>query len=232
MMKRFFALVGIAVAILPVFGQTKYKLPPKEVVTILDARPTPLLEVSSARDAMLLVEYEANPPIALLAQPYLKLAGLRINPQINARQRTRPGIGIVVRRLTGNVMTRVPLPANASVGVPVWSHDGSHIAFTRDVENGVELWVANPMRAHAHPVASIHVNDVLGSPFAWTRDNRSLLVKLVPQGRTKAPEISKIPSGPNTDETSGKVSRLPTFQDLLRTEQDEDSFFSRRVTRC
>jgi len=45
-----------AMAVSPAIGQTPYKLPPKKVVAILDAPPPPLVRMSPAGDAMLLVQ--------------------------------------------------------------------------------------------------------------------------------------------------------------------------------
>ena len=61
--------------------QTPYKLPPDEVVRIVDAPPTPLVIVSPARNAMMLVDYLPNPSIEYLARPLLRIAGIRISPR-------------------------------------------------------------------------------------------------------------------------------------------------------
>src|SRR5262245_54204234 len=64
-------------------GPTGYRRPPREVLDVLDAAPPPQLTLSPARDRILLVEAERYPPIAHLAEPMLRLAGLRINPRTN-----------------------------------------------------------------------------------------------------------------------------------------------------
>jgi len=71
-----------------VSAQDPYKLPPTQIVDILDAPPTPVTSVSPRNDAMMFVEYEPHPSIEMLAQPMLRLAGMRINPVLNSRQRT------------------------------------------------------------------------------------------------------------------------------------------------
>jgi hypothetical protein len=69
-------------------GQSTYKLPPPEVVKILDASPTPGVALSPARDSMLLVEPEgSHPPIRQLARPFLGLAGS------GSSRRSGPGSG-------------------------------------------------------------------------------------------------------------------------------------------
>ncbi|HAL56428.1 MAG TPA: prolyl oligopeptidase, partial [Bacteroidetes bacterium] len=170
-MKRIASLAFLlAVAISFALAQTAYKLPPKEVVDILDAPPTPVVLVSPRSDALLLVEYQSQPSIALLAKPILRLGGLRIDPELRSRQRTVQYTGIVVRRVDVEKTVRVLLPEGSRIGMPSWSNDGSKIAFTRDVEGGVELWVAEAATGKAKAVGSFRVNDVLGSPFQWLSD--------------------------------------------------------------
>ncbi|MCX6135295.1 MAG: prolyl oligopeptidase family serine peptidase [Ignavibacteriales bacterium] len=223
-MKRIAILALLLLTALALHSQTKYKLPPKEVVDILDASPTPLVTVNPKGDALLLVEYEAHPPIALLARPFLRLAGVRLDPQLNSRQRLTQYTGISVKWFDGGKTVRVELPPSAKVGIPQWSNDGRKIAFTRDVGNGVELWTADAVTGKAAAIPGVRVNDVLGSPFDWAQDNSSLLVKLVPMGSRMAPEEPKVPLGPVVEESYGKVSRVPTYQDLLKDPQDERLF--------
>ena len=65
-----------------------YLLPPKAIVDILDAPPPPTAELSPARDVVALLERTSMPTIAELAQPMLRLAGVRINPRTNAPHRS------------------------------------------------------------------------------------------------------------------------------------------------
>ena len=66
-----FALATTAVA------QQGYRKPPQEVLDILNAPVTPTALVSPTRDKMLLVTGFRYPPLSDLAQPMLRLAGLR-----------------------------------------------------------------------------------------------------------------------------------------------------------
>lgn len=74
-MRPLFLFCVLTLLTVPAPAQTPYKLPPPEVVDILDATPTPLVSVSPARDAMVYIEYRAHPPIELLARPILRIAG-------------------------------------------------------------------------------------------------------------------------------------------------------------
>jgi len=223
-MKRALALTLLVIAALTAFAQEPYKLPPKEVVDILDAPPTPFVRVSARNDALLMVEYQPHPPIGLVARPFLRLAGVRIDPELNARQRLTQYTEIVIRWIDGEKTVRVELPEGSRIGIPVWSNDGTKLAFTRDGHTGVELWVADAATGKAHAISNVRVNDVLGSPIEWMSDNVSLLVRLVPDGVRRAPEAPKVPIGPDIEEAAGKVSKVWTYEDMLKNAYDEKLF--------
>ncbi len=70
----------------------------------------------------------------------------------------------------------------------------------------------------------MRLNDVLESKLVWLRDNRHILAVLVPEGRGPAPAAPKAPIGPNVQESSGRLSQMATFQDMLASPHDEDLF--------
>jgi dipeptidyl aminopeptidase/acylaminoacyl peptidase len=220
-----FAFVVLAVVLTkPVNGQTHYRQPPANVVAILDAPPPPRAIESPTRDALLLVEMQPYPSIEVVAQPVLRLAGLRINPMAGCSQRTVTSTGLNVQPLDNSPSRRIELPPGASIHGPTWSHDGKKIAFARDLEDGVELWVADAATGRAKPIAGVRLNDVLAGGIHWQSDNRHLLVVLVPEQRGPAPAAPRAPAGPNVQVTSGRRSQMATFQDLLASERDEDLF--------
>ena len=223
-MKRLALLAQVLIAVAVLEAQTVYKLPPKAVVDILDAAPTPMVSVGPRNDALMLVEYQSQPSIALLSRPFLRIAGLRIDPQLNARQRTMQYTGVQIRWIDSEKNVRIEIPAGAKVGTPEWSLDGKYIAFTRDADNGVELWIADAQTGKSRAIQGVFVNDILGSSFEWMNDNRTLLVRIAPQGSREAPEAPKVPVGPVIEESSGRTSRTWTYQDLLKNPHDEDLF--------
>ncbi|MEK7730037.1 MAG: prolyl oligopeptidase family serine peptidase [candidate division KSB1 bacterium] len=223
-MKFYLILAAILLLAMTTFAQTPYKLPPQEVIDILDAPPTPFTIVSPRGEAMLFVEYRPHPSIVLLARPVLKLGGVRIDPQLNARQRLTEYVGLSIKWLQPNRVVNIALPQEARIGVPSWSYDGAKLAFTRDVEDGVELWVADTKTGQARELENLRVNDVLSSAFAWMNDNARLFVQLIPENRGPAPQEPRVPFGPIVEETAGKFSKVMTFQDLLRNPHDEALF--------
>ena len=55
-------------------------MPPEALVDLVDAPVTPDVSVSPDRQWLLIMEKPSRPPISELAQPELKLAGIRIDP--------------------------------------------------------------------------------------------------------------------------------------------------------
>jgi dipeptidyl aminopeptidase/acylaminoacyl peptidase len=174
---------------------------------------------------MLMVDYRPYPSVGLLAKPFLKLGGLRLDPTITATQRVTEYTGLSLLYVEdGTTPPITGLPEEARIGVPSWSIDGRRFAFTRDTETGVELWVGDTGTATCRQILGPVVADVLAGPMLWLDDSRHLLVTLVPEGRGPAPIAPLIPAGPVISETSGKKTRASTFQDLLSSPHDEDLF--------
>src|SRR5262249_12798586 len=116
--------VGLLICVIPGLAQETYKQPPKEVLDVLNARTTPMASVSPARDYMLLVDTMRNPPISVISDPMLRLAGLRINPRTNGAHLVSYETAISVKRISDGAEHKVALHADAKLSMPEWSPDG------------------------------------------------------------------------------------------------------------
>ncbi|HEV7858398.1 MAG TPA: prolyl oligopeptidase family serine peptidase [Pyrinomonadaceae bacterium] len=205
-------------------GQQAYRKPPQDVLDVLNAPVTPTASVGPARDYMLLAEGVRYPPIADLAQPMLRLAGLRINSRTNGLHLAPYWINLRVKKISDGSESQVALPAGARIGFPLWSTDGKHFVFTNTVADGIELWVGETASARAHIIKGLSVNALMETPVQWMPDNRTLLVQLVPAKRAALPAAVTVPPGPNVQESSGKPGPVRTYQDLLKNPYDEALF--------
>jgi dipeptidyl aminopeptidase/acylaminoacyl peptidase len=216
-----------------------FSLPDDDVVSIIDTPPTPLAVPSPDERFVILLSYEAHPPIAMLATSALRLAGLRLDPDIARRQRTRRFTGLSVLRVSDGSRRDLDLPPDAQVSLPVFAPDGTRFAFMVDQPDGIGVWVADTAAADGPAeVPGLRVVDVLGgepphpgTTVGWSRDGASLLVLGAAGG--VAPRSSASPNGaiePRVDESIGKKSQMATFQDLLMTAADEDLFESLATT--
>jgi dipeptidyl aminopeptidase/acylaminoacyl peptidase len=209
-----------------------YKLPPAVVVRILDAPATPIVVPSPDRTRLVLVEPEPEPPVALLARPYLRLAGVRVDPAAGGERRVNRIASLRVLSIDGGGEVPLRVPDDRSFGGPVWSPDGRWLAMIRHGEAGKELWVADAATGEARRLGDdLLVADTLNSvepPGAasvsgqpapmlrWTPDG-TLLTTAAVHREAPAPAVS----GPRIEETDGKRSQMSTFQDLLVTDDDD-----------
>ncbi|MCL6481425.1 MAG: prolyl oligopeptidase family serine peptidase [Firmicutes bacterium] len=201
-----------------------YQRPAKEILDVLDARPTPQISVSPSRDVVLLSEPQRYPPIAELARPMLRLAGLRISPATNGPHRSQQYSNLVLKRIAEGTEWRIQIPAEWTVGLPVWSPDGQRLAFTRTTDAAIELWVAEVSTGRARRLEGLRLNAVTTAGFQWMPDSRTLLCVLVPAGRGAPPQPPAVPDGPVVQENFGWPAPAPTYQDLLSNAHDEDLF--------
>jgi len=213
-----------------------YRLPPTDVVDIIDAPPTPEVAVAPGGERIGRFTKEALPSIAEVTRPFERLAGVRVDPQRHARRRTRWTTGLELQTVADGKVRAVELPPGARITDPVWSPDGARLAFTIDGdslggERGLQLWIADADGGAARRLAKLRVSDVLGRPFEWMPGSQALLVHEVPPELGPPPARGAVPRGPVMEDTAGKAAQNRTYQDLLGNADDERSFEHFATTR-
>lgn len=201
-----------------------YQKPPQAVLDVLNAPVPPTGALSPTQEYMLLAQGVRYPPISELAQPMLRLAGLRINPNTTGRHRAPYYIALTLKKVADGSERKVELPAGAQAGLPVWSADGRRFAFISTTPTGIELWAGDPSTARVWKLKGVTVGAVYGTPVQWMPDNKTLLVQTVPARRGAPPAEETVPKAPNVQESSGRPGPVRTYQDLLKNPHDEDLF--------
>lgn len=216
---------GLCWLVAGAMAQERYQTPPEALARLVDAPVTPQVSLSPDRAHLLLMEQPPLPSIEELAQPELRLAGLRINPRNSGPSRTRYFNRLVFRSLTdGSERVVDGLPENARIADVAWAPDGRHIAFTVSSLDRIDLYVAEAATGQARRLADVAVNDVYyGAPLSWVSDG-TLLVRAVPPDRGAPPPPPLAPEGPDIQENVGKAAPVRTYQDLLKNRYDEALF--------
>jgi dipeptidyl aminopeptidase/acylaminoacyl peptidase len=227
------APLASAAAAPPAAPTSSYDKPPAAVLDVLHAPSPPGVALNPTRDVAVLVTWEDYPPIARVAEPFLKLAGVRIEPKNHGLHSTPGGYGIapcaralVLVRVSDGKETKVALPPGACVDWPTWSADGTRFVFRNTTAEAVELWLGDATTGEVRRVPKVRLNPMFGSPVRWLPDQKTLLVKLVPEGQGAPPPAPPVPPGPNIQETRGDKGASSTYEarDLLRTAHDEALF--------
>lgn len=231
------AFVLLAALSGPAFAQDPlaYQQPPAPIADILDTRPTPTPSLSPDRTTLALYDRANLPPIAELAEPMLRLGGYRINPRNNGPANSRVSwlTGLSFQPVAGGAARPVQLPTNARFMSPSWSPDGRSVALLMDAPTGLELWVVDVASASARKVTDARVNAASGAAFDWTPDSAGFVVRLTPEGRGAAPDVTRPPAGPIVAESMGRAAPVRTYQDLLGDAGDEalfDHYFTSQLT--
>ncbi len=71
-----------------------YNLPPKNILDVMKAPSPPQPMVSPTHDTILLVSWQDYPSISRVATPFLRLAGVRVEPKNHSKHDTPGGYGI------------------------------------------------------------------------------------------------------------------------------------------
>jgi dipeptidyl aminopeptidase/acylaminoacyl peptidase len=202
-----------------------YRMPAPELVALVDQPITPAVSISPDQEQMLFMHVPGLMTIEDLAQPELRIAGMRINPRTNGPSRARYYVRLVLRPVAGGSQVPITgLPDKPKLGGVRWSPDASHFAFTNTVDDGIELWVAETASGAARRLTGPRLNAARGTPYYWLPDGKSLAVRLVPAGRGAFPGRSEVPAGPVIQENLGRVAPARTYQDLLKNPDDEALF--------
>jgi dipeptidyl aminopeptidase/acylaminoacyl peptidase len=218
-----------------VFGQTNldYQHPPKAITDLVDTLPTPSVEVSptdaNGKKHLLIGIISGFPSISDLAQPELRLAGLRFNPRTNGPSRGRYFTSLRLKTLPDGPERPIGgLPSNAKIRFTAWSPDATKVSFVNISDTGenagLSLWIVDVSKAQAQRVRGIALNGIFGAPCEWLDDSKRLLCSTVPENRGPAPMRSEVPTGPVIQENLGRVTPGPTYQDLLKSPEDERIF--------
>ena len=231
-------ILSLTLTAFNLWSQQKYEKPPKEIDDVMTAPMTPTVSMSPTHDYMILQQGVRYPSIAELSEPMLRLAGLRINPRTNGPHREARIVGLALKKVgdAKGAEIKIAVGPEAHISGLTWSPDGKHFSFNNATRNGIELWIGTTATGAVTKVPGIALNTACsagggggggrggfggGGPISWINNGKSLLVRTVVTGRGKAPALDATPTGPNVQQSLASKGQTPTFEDLLKSQQDE-----------
>ena len=203
-----------------------YQQPPQEILELADVDLAPLVRIDSKGERMVLIYRNQYKSIRELSETEMRLAGLRINPVTNIGSRTRFYTNLKVKKVADKEAFQVAgLPENARLSGFTWSPDESMIACLNTTATGVEVWVLDIASASVKKISGATINANMGSALRWFGDNQHLLVKVLsPNRKALIDTKSAVPTGPTISVSDGSKAQNRTYQELLKTPNDEFNF--------
>lgn len=223
---RSFLMISFLLIAFISFSQddVSYKMPPKEIADLLLVKPTPNISVDDKGEWVLFSQSNSYPSVEELAQPELRIAGMRINPNNFAARRQNFINDLWLKNIkTGKEFRITGLPSPMSASSVSWSPNDKKIAFTQVTNDRVDLYVIDITAHKAVKVNKQPLNVLVGGSYQWIDDN-TLLYRTIIRPATAAPGRSLMPKGPAVQQNLGKATPRPTYQDLIKTPYDEQLF--------
>lgn len=204
-------------------SKTEWQKPPEEIINVMHAPLLPSVWTAPGGEYMLLSDPVSYPPLAEMAAPMHKLAGLRVNPANNGYHGMRGGKSPRLLRIEDAKTTPLPLPSEAEIYGVRWTASGDRFALMAGYTDRIELWVGS-VNGDIKKMDNIKLNILLGNVMTWLPDQERLLVFRIPE-RGPAPEPPPIPAGPEIMEGEGAAARS-TYEarNLLVTAHDDALF--------
>ena len=209
-----------------VFAQDEqgYRTPPKDIMDLVLAKPTPSVNIDSKGEWMLLLDRSPLPSVEELAQPELRIAGIRINPNNFGPSRAVYTINFQLKNIkTGEVKPVNGLPENLRASALQWNPSEKKIAFIHSTNKNISLWVIDVATQTASQATGDQLNAVLGAAYIWAGDDE-ILYKAVTKQLDQQPARPPAPTGPIVQENLGKAAASRTYQDLIKSTYDEALF--------
>jgi dipeptidyl aminopeptidase/acylaminoacyl peptidase len=208
----------------PLLAQSSYQTPPASISELLNAASTPTVSFSKDGSMMLILSRSESPSIEDLAQPELRIAGIRINPRTSGPSRAGGSTNLIIKKTaTGEEIQVKGLPAKPKMNGVTFSPNEAYLSFTQTEDEGISLWIVDLKTYEAKKLTSPILNQVQGNSVAWLSDT-SLLIKAINPARGAMPKAPLAPTGPIIQETSGNAAPSRTYQDLLANPHDEALF--------
>ncbi|MEO1126610.1 MAG: prolyl oligopeptidase family serine peptidase [Cyanobacteria bacterium J06639_16] len=210
--------------IIPSTAQATWQDAPEPISEMLDVPWFPEVIVSPNRQWMVQLDRPTLPPIELLAQPRVQIAGIQLNPMTRGPAATSGFQSMTLQDLETGNLRPIALPEHAQIRNVQWSPQGNALAFTLTQPNGIALWVADAKTGLALDLTPPRLNGTYGQPCQWISETAGLLCKLIPEDQPAPPAAPNIPSGPRVEENLGRQTPQRTYTNLLQNPYDEALF--------
>ncbi len=166
--------------------------------------------------------------IMAYGKPHIYLAGLVVDTKANRSRTltTSTRRGLTLMNPTTGVTRTISTPAGASISSPIWSPNGSRVAYIANFDDASFVYVADAATGKSARAANVPLLATLVTGIRFTADGRSIVAVVLPDGRSAAPVrgLNGVADGPQVRLTGGRAVPQPVHYSLL-----EDAFDKTRL---
>ena len=155
----FSALLSLALICPGIAQETHYQRPPAVIEEVALAKLSPIIRISDNNQWALQLERSPYRSIAKLAQPELKLAGMRISPETFNTSRQAEYTGASLMNIATQEEIKIEgIPDNAVITEASFSPSSNKVALFVEEANGVYLYNCTPEQPVAQKVSTRKIN--------------------------------------------------------------------------
>ena len=225
----------IFVITLIIFGSMygQYKAPDDRIKEVYEITKPPYIIFKPFSVSGFEIGY--NPQINLreVAEPDLELAGKKFLPRLNAAKKFYQTNSFSLVDFENRDRNDIDLSKYKGIRTSFYSSDHTKAIMTYDCSDGVGFIYVDFSRKKITEYPDIRLNGAMGEPHVqWLANQKEVLIRMIPQKRGEKPERDIIPLSPIIEETSGKMSQMRTYTNLLKSPNDEilfDYYFSSQI---
>src|SRR5262245_41847435 len=203
-----------------------YITPPKEIHdAVLATQRDHVILTNLCPDGrkFLVTKSDGPPTLARLACPCVYLAEMAFDPvACRARQLwVRSDVGYELFFHADKRTVPVQVPAGARVSNPLWSPDGSRLAFFVHFPDATHICIADTETGSSRRLTQTPVLATLVTTFQWSRDGRSIQTVLLPDdGRRPMPKPNGVATEPKVRVAKDGKNPSRTYRYLLESPHD------------
>ena len=204
---------------------SEYKLPSKKIMDVFNAPRSSYLSPISKTKLAIEYAYLIYPTLETISKPYLKLAGKKIDANLNSIVDKRPYHSLKIKDLETGKTYPVTTPISEHIIEFKTSHNNKYLSYLSIGENGIYLNIFSLITFKNIYKLEFKINNTNNYlSMNWGVDGESMILSIIPDGRGDAPKRTVSDISPVTKESYGKVSKVRTYTNLLKTSFDEELF--------